>query len=315
MVGVRSNFSFRLSPTGAPSNRNRREIMAIMESLILLYSVLSATTEEPKVMCTSTSPAVLGGNVTLTCEFSSHLDVTQVTLDKHKGTLHENMITRSKMYGLHISKPFQKFISVLQTNTTRLSITITKLEKEDEACYFCIFNTYPDGAFTGEVCLENLVPSNEVTCLGKGKNLNIIMTPTEIMTRQSAQGIRSNPEEPSVKGIYIDGSIHPVCTFQLQGTRRKNRSLQGHHKNSSEGWDEVIITQCSASGRQRAVLIWNKEENVSTEQKKNITGNITTVTSTIHLSVSSLSTNFTITCNITHEVVIGLPILLNPRKR
>ncbi|XP_075054347.1 nectin 1b-like [Mixophyes fleayi] len=275
-----------------------------MNSLTILSLMLSAATAmNPTVICTSTSPAVLGGNVTLTCEFPYELQVVQVTWQKKTNTVPQTMVTSTKEYGLHIAEPFKDIVSVLRTDTTRSSIAISKLVKEDEACYNCIFVTFPDGAYTGEVCLTNLVPSNEVTCLGKGKHLNIIMTPTEIIPRQSAQGIKSNTEEPSVqKGIYIDGSIHPACTFHLQGTRRKNRSLQGNHKKSSEGWDDVIITQCSASGRQRTVITWDNEENViSREDKENTTGNITTVTSTIHLSVSSLSTNFSITCNITHE--------------
>ncbi|XP_075053948.1 uncharacterized protein LOC142139984 [Mixophyes fleayi] len=259
---------------------------------------------KPKVICTSTSPAILGGNVNLTCDFPYPLDVLQVTWEKKSGPLRQNMVTHSRRYGVHIADPFKRLVSVLQADTTRSSITITKLEKEDEACYICIFNTYPDGAFTGDVCLANLVPSNEVTCLGKGKLLNIIMTPADIMARQSAQSIKSNTEEPSVqKGIYIDGSIHPACTFQLLRARRKNRSLEENHKNSSEGWDDVIITQCSASGRQRPIITWNNEGNIiSREYKENTTGNITTVTSTIHQLVSSSSTDFSITCNIKPEV-------------
>ncbi|XP_063806598.1 uncharacterized protein LOC134988164 isoform X2 [Pseudophryne corroboree] len=281
-----------------------------MRSLILLLLLPAAAALKPVVSCVRSGPAVLGGNVSLTCDFPYRMDVLQVTWEKKRGAARQNMVTHSRKYGVRIAEAFDNLVRVLQADASRSSITISKLEREDEACYICIFNTYPDGAFTGEVCLTHLVPSNEVTCRGRGKHLHIIMTPTEIMARQSQLGTKSMVEGSAVqKGLYIDGNIHPVCTFQVLEARRKNRSLQANHGNSTEGLNEVIITQCSASGWQRPVITWGNEENVvSREEKSNTTNNITTVTSTLHHSVSSLSTDFRVTCNIKQEPAPAAPL-------
>ncbi|XP_075053425.1 uncharacterized protein LOC142139591 [Mixophyes fleayi] len=136
---------------------------------------------------------------------------------------------------------------------------------------------------------------NEIICLSNGKHL-IILNATEMMARRSTEG-----NTQILTFVPKDGSIQPACTFQLQGARRKKRGIQGNHKNPTEGLDEVIITQCSASGRQRPVITWDNEENIiSREDKVNTTNNITTVTSTLHYYMSSISSDL-ITCHINHK--------------
>ncbi|KAM5179754.1 OX-2 membrane glycoprotein-like isoform 2-T2 [Mantella aurantiaca] len=127
-----------------------------MKLLIVLLEVAAAFASAPRVICTKSSPAVLGADVTLTCEFHSHLEVLQVTWQKRKGRDTQNMVTYSETYGSNIAKPFEKHITVLNASSTISSIRISRLEKEDEACYNCLFNVYPNGAYTGEVHLNDL---------------------------------------------------------------------------------------------------------------------------------------------------------------
>ncbi|XP_073473424.1 uncharacterized protein [Aquarana catesbeiana] len=137
---------------------------------ILILSLLSIAASRPQVLCKKSSLAVLGGDVTLSCEFQADLDVLQITWQKKKGKNTENMATYSEMYGSNIAVPFQERVSILSASSRNFSIKLSKLEKEDEAFYVCLFISHPDGAFEGEVSLNNISPPleehpNKVACV------------------------------------------------------------------------------------------------------------------------------------------------------
>ncbi|XP_072277895.1 uncharacterized protein [Pyxicephalus adspersus] len=125
---------------------------------------MSSEAPESQVKCTNSNPAVLGEDVILTCEFQAHLDVLQITWEKKQGKKTETIVTYSDMYGTNIAKPFDHHVSIFNLSSRSSSIKISKLKKEDEACYVCLFNTYPNGAFTGKVVLTNLPPESQVKC-------------------------------------------------------------------------------------------------------------------------------------------------------
>ncbi|XP_077340538.1 uncharacterized protein LOC143984095 [Lithobates pipiens] len=127
----------------------------------LIFSLVVGGASRPQVLCTNTSRAVLGGDAILSCEFQSHLDVLQVTWQKKKGKITQTMATYSEKFGSNIAAPFRGHVSVLSASSRNSSIKLSKLEKEDEACYLCLFNSYPDGAFKGEVSLNNISPPLE----------------------------------------------------------------------------------------------------------------------------------------------------------
>ncbi|XP_077335894.1 uncharacterized protein LOC143981724 [Lithobates pipiens] len=137
---------------------------------ILILSLLSIAASRPQVLCKKSSLAVLGGDVTLSCEFQADLDVLQVTWQKKKEKNTENMVTYSEKYGSHITAPFQERVSILSASSKTSSIKLSKLEKEDEAFYVCLFIAHPDGAFEGEVSLNDISPPleehpNKVPCV------------------------------------------------------------------------------------------------------------------------------------------------------
>lgn len=99
--------------------------------------------------------AKLGENVNLKCELvSKSKDVLQVTWQKTKGQFYENIATYSKRFGTKIADVFRDHVTVTQMETDISSITIRGIRKEDEACYNCMFNAYPEGAIIGRTCLS-----------------------------------------------------------------------------------------------------------------------------------------------------------------
>ncbi|XP_075449688.1 uncharacterized protein LOC142491268 isoform X2 [Ascaphus truei] len=272
---------------------------------------------QSEVTCEYSTAAVIGGSVSLTCEFQSVLDVRQVTWQKEKGDLLENMVTYSKRYGVNVLSPYDKHVAVKDASTSRSSILISELKKEDETCYMCLFNTYPLGAYKGKVCptiLEGPTPSfgeaNAVTCSATGIPLpDITWQPPEIIADPVQEKVTTDGTETLTnKGSFPVSQMALSCVFKLQHGSRKKRTAKDDNKHSSEGADEIIWTTCSASGKAALEITWQFEGSpISHENRTNITGDIITVTSTYKHPRASLTSmnNPNVTCHIKHRPTNG----------
>ncbi|MEE6467641.1 hypothetical protein FKM82_008001 [Ascaphus truei] len=268
---------------------------------------------QSEVTCEYSTAAVIGGSVSLTCEFQSVLDVRQVTWQKEKGDLLENMVTYSKRHGVNVLSPYDKHVAVKDASTSRSSILISELKKEDETCYMCLFNTYPLGAYKGKVCptiLEGPTPSfgeaNAVTCSATGIPLpDITWQPPEIITDPVQEKVTTDGTETLTnKGSFPVSQMALSCVFKLPHGSRKKRTAKDDNKHSSEGADEIIWTTCSASGKAALEITWQFEGSpISHENRTNITGDIITVTSTYKHPRASLTSmnNPNVTCHIKHR--------------
>ncbi|OBS70158.1 hypothetical protein A6R68_01299, partial [Neotoma lepida] len=78
--------------------------------------------------------AVLGRSVTIFCNLTSPANVEQITWQKIQDTLPQNIVLEPNVF----------------------SITIQAVTFEDEACYKCLFNTFPHGSHEGQTCLNIL---------------------------------------------------------------------------------------------------------------------------------------------------------------
>ncbi|XP_068122304.1 uncharacterized protein [Hyperolius riggenbachi] len=275
--------------------------MMLLQLSLLLPAVMAL---EPWVTCRQEGTVGLGEDVILTCNFLANKDVLQVTWQKKRGKNTQNMVTHSEKYGTNIDRRFENHVSVLQANSTISSIQISKLETEDEACYNCLFNAYPEGAYPGEVCLHKLGVVNKVECTARGSDLGVDLNPQRIQTRHHVQHSISGAERSVQKGEYPENetNLNPNCTFTLHSRARRSRSLHESLSNPSKRADETIVVQCQASGKDKLRIMWQNEgDPISREDKENKTGDVITVTSTLHLSASSLSAEHKINCNFTHS--------------
>ncbi|KAL1788970.1 OX-2 membrane glycoprotein-like [Sigmodon hispidus] len=98
--------------------------------------------------------AVLGRNVTIFCNLTSLANVLQVTWQKMQGSLPQNIGTYSHRFGENILPPYVNRLhcNILEPNAS--FITIQKVTFEDEACYKCLFNSFPHGSHGGQTCLN-----------------------------------------------------------------------------------------------------------------------------------------------------------------
>ncbi|XP_036060010.1 OX-2 membrane glycoprotein-like [Onychomys torridus] len=101
--------------------------------------------------------AVLGRNVTIFCNLTSFTNVLQVIWQKIQGSLLQNIGTYSHKYGENILPPYENRLhcKILEPNAS--FITIQGVTFEDEACYKCLFNTFPHGSHGEQTCLNSLI--------------------------------------------------------------------------------------------------------------------------------------------------------------
>ncbi|XP_041437379.1 nectin-1 isoform X2 [Xenopus laevis] len=275
----------------------RREFPFQKVSVILLCLAHTAVSE-PGVKCKFSGPAIIGGNATLRCQLPGSFEVLQVTWQRSKDGFRENIATYSNKYGVKVLSPFNKRVEVFNTSPKMSSMMISALTKEDEACYICVFNVYQHGAYTGQVCLPTLVSGRECICSTVGSHiLNITLNPPDINTDSATQS------EGGITGSIRKGTLteeNVTCTFQLPRTGRQKRDITEQH-NDLDDDEEIVSTNCSASGKTKPYIMWENEgKPVSAEYKEKVTGDITTVTSTRWYSLAWLSAqDKPIICHIT----------------
>ncbi|XP_068764897.1 OX-2 membrane glycoprotein isoform X2 [Struthio camelus] len=98
--------------------------------------------------------AALGGEADLYCNFTLTMDVLQVTWQKRNGSLFENIASYSQNHGLTLMGSFQKKARLTRAGLKASVITMQNLTLEDESYYRCIFNVFPHGSLSKDICLN-----------------------------------------------------------------------------------------------------------------------------------------------------------------
>ncbi|XP_075333266.1 uncharacterized protein LOC142391383 [Odontesthes bonariensis] len=98
--------------------------------------------------------AEVGGEAHLSCQLRESKEVHQVTWQKILPKENKNMASYSKYVGQTVNPGFTDKIKFKDAELQNNSIIIRNVTEEDESCYLCMFNTFPDGALTAETCLQ-----------------------------------------------------------------------------------------------------------------------------------------------------------------
>ncbi|CAK6980795.1 OX-2 membrane glycoprotein-like [Scomber scombrus] len=96
----------------------------------------------------------VGEDVHLSCQLMQTKDVLQVTWQKDLPEGKKNIATYSEHYGQTVNPGFQDKVEFKDAGLKNCSIVIRKVMEQDEGCYLCLFNTFPDGSLTGRTCLH-----------------------------------------------------------------------------------------------------------------------------------------------------------------
>lgn len=98
--------------------------------------------------------AALGGEANFYCNFSLPMDVLQITWQKKNGSSFQNIATYSPNHGLRLIGSFQKKVRFTRATLKASAIALQNLTFEDESYYRCIFNVFPHGSFSKDICLN-----------------------------------------------------------------------------------------------------------------------------------------------------------------
>ncbi|MGH0169625.1 UNVERIFIED_CONTAM: hypothetical protein FKN15_057248 [Acipenser sinensis] len=150
------------------------------------------------------STAVLNKDFTFRCSLSDP-KVKQVTWQKQKDKALENVATYSVTFGAKVLEPYHQRVNFSLLGLNESSITIHNVQPEDEGCYMCLFNTYPQGSITGRSCFTVLGISeiNIETISTESENTAVVSCSA---TGKPAPKIRWNASE-SVTSNAVQSSI------------------------------------------------------------------------------------------------------------
>ncbi|CAI5689417.1 OX-2 membrane glycoprotein-like [Oreochromis aureus] len=98
--------------------------------------------------------AAVGEDAEFSCQLLETKDVLQVTWQKISYEVETNVATYSKYFGQRVNDGFTDKFGFKYTGLQNCSIVIRNVTEQDEGCYHCLFNTYPEGSFTGKPCLQ-----------------------------------------------------------------------------------------------------------------------------------------------------------------
>ncbi|XP_025758552.1 OX-2 membrane glycoprotein isoform X2 [Oreochromis niloticus] len=98
--------------------------------------------------------AAVGEDAEFSCQLLETKDVLQVTWQKISHDGEKNVATYNKQFGQRVNDGFTDKFKFKHTELQNCSIVIRNVMEQDEGCYHCLFNTYPEGSFTGKPCLQ-----------------------------------------------------------------------------------------------------------------------------------------------------------------
>uniref|UniRef100_A0A8C6Q5B8 Immunoglobulin V-set domain-containing protein n=1 Tax=Nothobranchius furzeri TaxID=105023 RepID=A0A8C6Q5B8_NOTFU len=86
------------------------------------------------------------------------------------------LATFSKQFGEQVNEPYRGKLSFTEKSLNSSSITLRNVTWEDEGCYVCAFNVFPEGSKRKQFCLtvqgnsgylSHIPSSSDVTCSDK----------------------------------------------------------------------------------------------------------------------------------------------------
>uniref|UniRef100_A0A8C4DPT6 Ig-like domain-containing protein n=1 Tax=Dicentrarchus labrax TaxID=13489 RepID=A0A8C4DPT6_DICLA len=139
--------------------------------------------------------AAVGEEAHLNCQLMQNKDVVQVTWWKPEGD--KTLATSSKHFGPRVIPDFIDKVEFKDDGLQNNSIVIRNLTEQDEGCYHCLFNSYPEGALTGITCLTALVQTQQTVLAAMGDEacLNCQLSQSKDVLQVTWQKVSPEKEE------------------------------------------------------------------------------------------------------------------------
>ncbi|XP_021169236.2 OX-2 membrane glycoprotein [Fundulus heteroclitus] len=208
--------------------------------LILIIVSLAFEAQASDISSHGTTTVMYGEEARFTCTLADPTGVLQVTWQRGlKPELLENLATYSKRFGEQINSPFAKKVSFNESSLSSSSIVLKNVTWEDENCYVCSFNAYPEGSKRKQICL-------------KVEGIVSTLVSTSNSTTKSGQKVLSC-SATGKPAPTVDWDIPPNITRVLQPTAEVS------HSNGTFTSSSSITVDKDWTGRVECVL--NKGKN------------------------------------------------------
>uniref|UniRef100_A0A6Q2ZPC0 Ig-like domain-containing protein n=1 Tax=Esox lucius TaxID=8010 RepID=A0A6Q2ZPC0_ESOLU len=198
-----------------------------------LHAGLSQLVETQQVVIVS-----LGGDVKFSCRLMEPKDVLQVTWQKETPGGTENVASYNKRFGPEVNPPFNMKVLFLYVGLQNCSVIIRRVSREDESCYKCLFNIYPDGAISGRTCLQVNVTAEISLTLYLCVSLYLLMEPRDVLQVTWQKETQGGTENVASYHKRFGTKVNPTfnrnveflnvglqnCSMFLRGVSREDES-------------------------------------------------------------------------------------------
>uniref|UniRef100_I3J0K1 OX-2 membrane glycoprotein n=1 Tax=Oreochromis niloticus TaxID=8128 RepID=I3J0K1_ORENI len=193
--------------------------------------------------------AAVGEDAEFSCQLLETKDVLQVTWQKSSNDVETNVATFSKYFGPRVNDGFTDKFGFKYTGLQNCSIVIRNVTDQEGGCYHCLFNTYPEGSFTGRTCLEvyelhepvvDVRESNSteewvVSCSATGR-------PAPTVTLSVSQQDLSFSQYNTVSVSNTNATFTVTTTAVLSGSRNNSTQVGCAARVLSAPHREVMVT-------------------------------------------------------------------------
>ncbi|XP_025758568.1 OX-2 membrane glycoprotein isoform X4 [Oreochromis niloticus] len=193
--------------------------------------------------------AAVGEDAEFSCQLLETKDVLQVTWQKISHDVETNVATYSKYFGQRVNNGFTDKVEFVYTGLQNCSIVIRNVTEQDKACYRCLFNTYPEGSFTGTPCLDvyelhepvvDVRESNSteewvVSCSATGR-------PAPTVTLSVSQQDLNFSQYNTVSVSNTNATFTVTTTAVLSGSRKHSTQVECAARVLSAPHREVMVT-------------------------------------------------------------------------
>uniref|UniRef100_A0A3B3BK84 Ig-like domain-containing protein n=1 Tax=Oryzias melastigma TaxID=30732 RepID=A0A3B3BK84_ORYME len=183
--------------------------------------------------------------------------VRQVTWQRSfKDESIENLATFSSRFGQEVNAAYQGKVEFTRAALNSTSIRLRSVSWEDESCYICLFNMYPDGSKRKHTCLTVTVSSVNTSTALLQKEEEELHAFSCSATGKPAPSIHWElPPDAAV-----DNQTETTTSRNSDGTFTSSRSVTLRAPPVWSGMVDCVLNQGTSGERRRRIRSGNLEE-------------------------------------------------------
>ncbi|XP_068447159.1 OX-2 membrane glycoprotein-like, partial [Clinocottus analis] len=186
---------------------------AVLQFLCVLEVFLKGQTA--LIQSQQTVTAARGDSADLNCQLTQLKDVVQVTWQRISPGGKTDLATYNKGFGAKVMTGFQGRVEFKDAGLQNSSIVIRNVTDQDEGCYCCLFNTYPDGAFTGRTWLHLYELHEAFLHVGEATSAEELLVSCSVTGRPAPTVTLTVPHHNSTSVPNANGTVTVTTTAVL----------------------------------------------------------------------------------------------------